>query len=89
MVVMASYASQLTSMADVVLPVATWAEQEGHYLSLDGHLQKAEAVLSAPEDILTSEAVLNGIAVKLGASLTADWIGKLFERVAPVAIVEG
>ena len=89
MVVMASYASQLTSLADVVLPVATWAEQEGHYLSLDGHLQKAAAVLSAPEDILTSEAVLNGIAGKLGASLAADWKEKLFERVASVAIVEG
>ena len=57
--------------------------------SLDGHLQKAAAVLSAPEDILTSEAVLNGIAGKLGTNLAADWKEKLFERVAPVAIVEG
>jgi NADH dehydrogenase/NADH:ubiquinone oxidoreductase subunit G len=76
-------------MADVVLPVATWAEQEGHYLNLDGHLQKAVAVLSAPDEILSSEAVLNGIAGKLGASLAVDWKEKLFERVAPVAIVEG
>ncbi len=88
-VVMASYVSQLTSMADVVLPVATWAEQAGHYLSLDGHLQKAAAVLAAPEEILSSEAVLNGIAGKLGASLATDWKEQLFERVAPVAIVEG
>jgi formate dehydrogenase major subunit len=88
-VVMASYASQLTSMADVVFPVTTWAEQEGHYLSLDGHLQKGTAVLSAPEDILTCEAALNGIAAHLGATLATDWKEQLHERVAPVAIVEG
>jgi len=88
-VVMASYASQLTSMADVVLPVTTWAEQEGHYLSLDGHLQKATAVLSAPEDIQTCEAVLNDISGRLGGTLATDWKEQLFERVAPVAIVEG
>jgi len=88
-VVMASYASQLTSMADVVLPVTTWAEQEGHFLSLDGHLQKATASLNAPDEILTCETVLNNIAGELGATLATDWKEKLVERVAPVAIVEG
>ena len=88
LVVMASYTSQLTSMADVVLPVTTWIEQEGHYLSLDGHLQKATAALTAPEEILTSEAVLNTIAGHLGVTLAMDWKDQLFERVAPVAIVE-
>jgi len=40
-----SYASQLTSIADVVLPVTTWAEQEGHYLNLDGHCKKVRGTL--------------------------------------------
>ncbi len=89
LVVMASYTSQLTSMADVVLPVTTWTEQEGHYLSLDGHLQKATASLTAPEEILSSEAVLNTIAGRLGTTLAMDWKDQLFVRVAPVSIVEG
>jgi formate dehydrogenase major subunit len=88
-VVMASYASQLTSLADVVLPVTTWTEQEGHYLSLDGQLQKATAALTAPEDILTSEAVFNNLAGRLNVTLAVDWKEQLNERIAPVAIVEG
>jgi len=55
MVVMASYASQLTSMADVVLPVTTWTEQEGHYVNLDGHLQKAVRSLTPAEEIRSNE----------------------------------
>jgi predicted molibdopterin-dependent oxidoreductase YjgC len=89
MVVMASYTSQLTSMADVVFPVTTWIEQEGHYLSLDGSLQNATASLAAPEEIPTSEAVLIDIAGRLGAPLSTDWKEQLFVRVSPVVIVEG
>ncbi len=78
-------------MADVVLPVATWAEQEGHYLNLDGRLQKAAGGPGTlPKMSWTSEAVLcNGLAGQLGATLTTDWKEQLFERVSPVAIVEG
>jgi len=50
---------------------------------------KRYGVLSAPEDILTSEAALIAIAGRLGATLATDWKEQLFERVAPVAIVEG
>jgi formate dehydrogenase major subunit len=45
LVVQASYASELTEQADVVLPVEIWAEQEGHYLNLEGRLQKAVRTL--------------------------------------------
>jgi formate dehydrogenase major subunit len=42
LVVQASYVSPLTAIADVVLPVGTWMEQDGHYLSLEGRLQEAQ-----------------------------------------------
>jgi formate dehydrogenase major subunit len=45
LVVQASYESKLTEQADVVLPVSIWAEQEGHYINLDGRIRKAEKVI--------------------------------------------
>src|SRR5690606_9544063 len=39
-VVQASYQNAATEAADVVLPAETWLEQEGHYLNLEGRLQK-------------------------------------------------
>ncbi|HEY3475318.1 MAG TPA: molybdopterin-dependent oxidoreductase, partial [Anaerolineales bacterium] len=46
LVVQASYESKLTEQADVVLPVTIWSEQQGHYLNLDGRLQKAEQAVA-------------------------------------------
>jgi predicted molibdopterin-dependent oxidoreductase YjgC len=58
MVVQASYISQLTAMADVVLPVEMWAEQTGTYVNLEGRVQQAVKSLQAPEDVWSNEAVL-------------------------------
>ena len=64
--VQASYVSRLTAMADVVLPVEMWAEQEGHYLNLEGRLQKANRVLTAPEGVRSNADALEALAGKLG-----------------------
>ena len=42
--VVATYASSLTSMADVVLPSTEWLEQEGHYISSDGSVFSAKSL---------------------------------------------
>ncbi len=43
-----AYESKLTEQADVVLPVTVWSEQEGHYINLDGRIQKTTKVLACP-----------------------------------------
>lgn len=86
LVVEASYTSQLTAQADVVLPVARWTEQSGHYLSADGKLQEAFAAQQAPTDVWTSEAVLTALATRLGLSSTADWKEQLLAGASPVAL---
>jgi formate dehydrogenase major subunit len=86
MVVAAAYTSQLTAQADVVLPVTRWTEQEGHYLNLDGRLQKAEKALEPLSDVWTSEAVLTALAARLGAAEAPAWEQQLHQRVSPVAI---
>ncbi len=87
-VAQAAYGSQLTGNADVILPVTTWAEQSGTYLSLDGRLQKAIKALDAPEGILTSQEALRKVAEVLSVEPDMDWKAALFARVPTVEIKE-
>jgi len=86
LVVQASYESKLTEQADVVLPVTLWSEQEGHYVSLDGRVQKAEKALVAPEGVRDNGAVLSEIAMRMNKPLHTDWQKSLHERKSSVVI---
>lgn len=72
-VVQSSYASSLTSKADVVLPSFTWLEQEGHYMNMDGKLSSAKAALKAPEGAACNAGILKNVAGKLGLKVSEDW----------------
>jgi len=86
--VQAAYESSLTEAADVVLPVTMWAEQEGHYVNLEGRLQAAHSSLAVPEGVKSNEQVFAALAEQLQMTLESDWKDLLFQRVSPVAIVE-
>jgi formate dehydrogenase major subunit len=86
--VQAAYHSSLTEMAQVVLPVTCWTEQEGHYLSLDGRLQMAYKALQAPAGVWANEQVFTRLARELGLNVNRNWKELLFQRVAPVTITE-
>lgn len=86
LVVSASYTSQLTAMADVVLPAAIWAEQEGHYLNLEGRLQLAQQSVIPQEQVWTSQAALEAVAARLGMQVEGEWEIELKKRVPAVAI---
>jgi formate dehydrogenase major subunit len=89
LVVQASYVSQLTAQADVVFPVEMWAETEGHYINLEGKIQKTTASLTAPVDVKSSEAVLVALAEKLGLKLnTKNWKENIVKSVSSVEILE-
>jgi formate dehydrogenase major subunit len=79
--VQASYVSPVTAMADVVLPVEMWVEQEGHYLSLEGRLQEAHRGVTPPREVRSHVAVLQSLAESLGVSLDPDWKSELSRRV--------
>ncbi len=81
MVVQASYVSPVTVMADVVLPTEMWAEQEGHYLNLEGRLQKAQRGVTASAEIHSHVNILQTIATQMGFSLDDNWQGELSKRV--------
>ena len=84
--VQASYSSRLTAMADIVLPVEMWAEQEGHYLNMEGRLQKANRILTAPEGVRSNLETLKALADSLGLVSNENWEAALNARPAPVAI---
>jgi NADH dehydrogenase/NADH:ubiquinone oxidoreductase subunit G len=72
-VALASYTSALTEQANVVLPVAIWSEQEGHYLNLTGRLQKTARAIQPAATVWTSEAALTALAKVLGVAMQGSW----------------
>lgn len=85
-VVIASAASALTAMADVVLPAANWLEQEGHYLSLDGRLQKANRCLTPAAEVRPTADILTALAENAGVKVNGDWSKEVHHRVAVAEI---
>lgn len=86
--VAAAYHSKLTVKAQVVIPVEMWAEVTGHYLNLDGRLQKASGALKAPAGVVNSTDALKSIAASLGIKTNDAWKETLKSRVSPADIVE-
>ncbi|MDD5369701.1 MAG: molybdopterin-dependent oxidoreductase [Anaerolineaceae bacterium] len=84
--VQASYTSAVTIMADVVLPVEIWAEQSGHYVSLDGRIQATHTALPAPEGVWSNEKVLHALGSSLGVTADIDWHDTLLQSPSPVAL---
>lgn len=87
-VALSAYESQLTSGADVVLPVAMWAEESGSYLSMDGRLQKAVKALNAPDGVVTTLEALEKLAGQFKVEPDQDWKASLMARVPSVQIQE-
>jgi formate dehydrogenase major subunit len=85
-VALSAYESQLTGGADVVLPVAMWAEESGSFLSMDGRLQKAVKALDAPEGVVTTLEALEKLAGQLKVEPDQDWEARLMARVPSVQI---
>ena len=86
LVVQATYGSDLTEKADVVLPVALWSEQAGHYVSLDGRLQAAEKAVNAPAGVRENTAVLAEIAMRMNMPIKQDWQTMLHARPSCVTL---
>ncbi|MGY1433760.1 molybdopterin oxidoreductase family protein [Streptomyces reniochalinae] len=60
--------SETTELADVVLPVAMWAEESGTMTNLEGRVLRRRAAKAPPPGVRTDLEVLHGLAVRLGRS---------------------
>jgi NADH dehydrogenase/NADH:ubiquinone oxidoreductase subunit G len=72
-VVVASYHSPLTTLADVVLPVENGYELTGHYQNLEGRWQMAHSAMAAPREVRSNVEVLAGLAERLGLTIDLTW----------------
>ena len=88
-VVLAVYHSQLSAQADVVLPVAMWAEESGTFISMDGHVQQAVASITPPEEVKSSKEAVQEIAARLGIKVKGEsWKDLLKSKAVVTEIVE-
>ncbi|MCP3755181.1 molybdopterin oxidoreductase family protein [Streptomyces sp. TBY4] len=58
--------SETALMADVVLPVTQWAEEEGTMTNLEGRVLRRRRLLTPPGEARSDLDVLHGLAVRLG-----------------------
>ncbi|MDR7304422.1 molybdopterin oxidoreductase family protein [Haloactinomyces albus] len=58
--------SETARMADVVLPVTQWAEEEGTLTNLEGRLLRRRRLLTPPKHARSDLHVLQGLATRLG-----------------------
>jgi assimilatory nitrate reductase catalytic subunit len=58
--------SETAAMADVVLPVAQWAEEDGTTTDLQGRVLLRRRALDPPTGVRTDLQVLSGLAARLG-----------------------
>ncbi|WP_034277719.1 molybdopterin oxidoreductase family protein [Haloechinothrix halophila] len=59
-------ASETAALADVVFPVAQWAEEDGTTTNLDGRVLLRRKAIPAPDGVRGDLDVLNALAVRLG-----------------------
>jgi predicted molibdopterin-dependent oxidoreductase YjgC len=86
LVVQASYESEITQQADVILPVTVWSEQEGTYINLDGRIQKTTKILSSPETVRDNLAVISELAAQMNISLNSNWKEAILARPSSVSL---
>ncbi len=87
-VVLATYTSAVTGLADVVLPSTNWLEQQGHYINLEGKVQEAKQSLKPADETWSTLQTVNALADKLGLKLAEDWTKEMHKRVSAVEITK-
>jgi assimilatory nitrate reductase catalytic subunit len=58
--------SETALLADVVLPVAQWAEEAGTMTNLEGRILRRRRAMPPPEGVRTDLEVIAGLAIRLG-----------------------
>jgi assimilatory nitrate reductase catalytic subunit len=68
LVVADMFLSDTAARADVVLPIAQWAEEEGTMTNLEGRVLLRKRAKALPDGVRTDADILSGLADRLGTS---------------------
>jgi len=63
------FETETTTLADVVLPLSSWAEYTGEYVNLEGRVQRAERAIKPFGESRPGFEIINMIAEKFGEKL--------------------
>jgi assimilatory nitrate reductase catalytic subunit len=66
------FLSETAALADIVLPVTQWAEDEGTMTNLEGRVLLRRRVKEPPDGVWTDAQILQAIAAGLGRDFTAN-----------------
>ncbi|WP_285904623.1 molybdopterin oxidoreductase family protein [Paractinoplanes hotanensis] len=66
------FRSETAELADVVLPTAQWAEEEGTMTNLEGRVIRRKRALNPPPDVKTDLETLAELARRLGREESSD-----------------
>ncbi len=76
------FESELTALADVVLPTAMYLESDGTFTNLDRTIQRLRRVVSPPGDSQPTRAHVAGIAARLGYVIDVSNPSRIFDEIA-------
>jgi len=76
------FLSETAALADVVLPVAQWAEEEGTMTNLEGRVLLRRQAKALPDGVRTDTAILAGLAERLGVAGFSAEPAVIFEEMA-------
>ena len=75
------FLSETAAMADVVLPIAQWAEESGTMTNLEGRVLLRQRAVAPPDGVRTDLQILKGLADRLGAGTHFDELaGAVFDE---------
>ena len=72
LVVADMFLSETASRADVVLPIAQWAEEDGTMTNLEGRVLRRRKAMEPPEGVWTDSEILAALATRLGCAAAFD-----------------
>jgi formate dehydrogenase major subunit len=85
-IIFASYNNEMTATADVVFPVCNWAQEQGHFVNLEGKIQWRSQLVDAGEMVKTTPEALSLLASELNVTIAGDWKETLTATPASVSI---
>jgi NADH dehydrogenase/NADH:ubiquinone oxidoreductase subunit G len=82
LIVLASHKGPLVDVANVVLPIATWAETDGSFTNKEGRVQRIHAAIPCTGDVVPGWQALALLGGKLGIDLAYTSASEVFSEAA-------
>jgi len=82
LIVLSSHKGPLVGAAQVVLPIATWAEVEGSFTNKDGRVQRLHQAIPCVGEVVPGWQALALLGSKLGVELAYASAGEVFSEAA-------